>query len=175
MASTTTMTSPTPPLPDASPLDALSRFVRNTFLLQGRASRSEYWWWMLTNVIVLVMLRILAPLLAGDSPSGEVLIGPFGSGFLADLSLLMLYPSGGPTTLVGTIAAWAAVSWAVLTFIPGVTVAVRRLHDSNLSGWWALLALAPLGQLVLLILAIRRPRLEGARFDSPLTSRSISR
>ncbi|WP_426187730.1 DUF805 domain-containing protein [Microbacterium sp. TWP3-1-2b2] len=42
---------------------------------------------------------------------------------------------------------------------------VRRLHDSNLSGWWVLLAVVPPGAFILLLLAARRSRPEGARFD----------
>lgn len=54
----------------------------------------------------------------------------------------------------------------IVTVIPGFTVAVRRLHDSNLSAWWAaLLVLVPVGSFVLLLLTARRSRPEGARFD----------
>ncbi|AXF86123.1 Inner membrane protein YhaH [Ephemeroptericola cinctiostellae] len=34
--------------------------------------------------------------------------------------------------------------------IPGVAVLIRRLHDTDRSGWWALLAVLPLANLVLL-------------------------
>ena len=30
------------------------------------------------------------------------------------------------------------------TFIPGLAVSVRRLHDTNRSGWWLLIGLIPL-------------------------------
>jgi len=37
-------------------------------------------------------------------------------------------------------------------FLPGLAVAVRRLHDTDKSGWWYLIALVPLiGGIVLLI------------------------
>jgi uncharacterized membrane protein YhaH (DUF805 family) len=40
--------------------------------------------------------------------------------------------------------------------IPSVAVAVRRLHDTERSGWWVLLAFLPLiGQLVLLFFFIQ--------------------
>ncbi|ENC6710453.1 DUF805 domain-containing protein, partial [Vibrio harveyi] len=36
-------------------------------------------------------------------------------------------------------------------FIPGITVGVRRLHDTGRTGWWSLIAFVPLiGILVLL-------------------------
>ncbi|TNE44449.1 MAG: DUF805 domain-containing protein [Sphingomonadales bacterium] len=45
--------------------------------------------------------------------------------------------------------------FALGTFIPSLAVAVRRLHDSNRSGWWLLLAFFPvIGTLWLFILMI---------------------
>ncbi|MBH0129815.1 DUF805 domain-containing protein [Salinibacterium sp. NK8237] len=55
--------------------------------------------------------------------------------------------------------------WVLLTAIPGITIAVRRLHDSNLSGGWAFLAVFPLGAFIVLGLALRSSRPEGLRFD----------
>ena len=38
------------------------------------------------------------------------------------------------------------------TFLPGLAVAIRRLHDTDHSGWWLLLGLVPLvGVIVLLV------------------------
>ena len=49
-------------------------------------------------------------------------------------------------------------SWGGLTLfavffhvIPGVTVTVRRLHDSGRAGWWYLISLIPFGSLLLLV------------------------
>ena len=37
-------------------------------------------------------------------------------------------------------------------FLPGLSVAIRRLHDTNRTGWWILIALIPLiGFIVLLV------------------------
>lgn len=42
--------------------------------------------------------------------------------------------------------------YCLLTLIPGVAVAVRRLHDVGRSGWWLLIALIPLvGAIVLVV------------------------
>jgi len=46
-----------------------------------------------------------------------------------------------------------ALFWVTCTLvflIPYVAVAVRRLHDTNRSGWWLLLVFVPLGNIVLL-------------------------
>ena len=39
---------------------------------------------------------------------------------------------------------------ALVLFIPGIAVAVRRLHDIDRSGWWFLLAFTVIGILLLL-------------------------
>ncbi|WP_455430719.1 DUF805 domain-containing protein [Phytohabitans flavus] len=37
-------------------------------------------------------------------------------------------------------------------FLPGLAVAVRRLHDTDRTGWWVLIALVPIvGFIVLLV------------------------
>lgn len=39
----------------------------------------------------------------------------------------------------------------VATFIPALAAAVRRLHDTNKSGWWLLIYFVPFGAIVILI------------------------
>jgi uncharacterized membrane protein YhaH (DUF805 family) len=51
-----------------------------------------------------------------------------------------------------------ALSWLymIAVFVPSVAVGVRRLHDTDKSGWWLLLALIPiLGALVLLYFMVQ--------------------
>jgi len=90
------------------------------FDFQGRSRRMEYWSFTLLNVIVVVVLMGIA----------------MGSGF----SLAAL-ESGDTSTLFSGVSAvmfgllglyWLAV------LIPGIAVAVRRLHDRDMSGWWYL-------------------------------------
>jgi uncharacterized membrane protein YhaH (DUF805 family) len=46
--------------------------------------------------------------------------------------------------------------YTLATFIPGVAVSVRRLHDTDHSGWWLLSALVPFfGAIVLLVFMVR--------------------
>ncbi|QEE62008.1 DUF805 domain-containing protein [Salinibacterium sp. dk2585] len=156
-----------PPASGASLPTAMARFVRDAFLLRGRASRSEYWWWMLVNILVVGTCLFAVPLLvAGSAPQPSLRVGPFGSGFFADLTVFTTSATGPSESAVVAGFAILGAAWVLFTLVPGVTVAVRRLHDSNLSGAWALLALIPAGGLILLALMLRRSSWEGARFDA---------
>ena len=41
--------------------------------------------------------------------------------------------------------------FSLLTLLPLIAVGARRLHDTNRSGWWQLLALVPFGVFVVII------------------------
>ncbi|MFT8704615.1 DUF805 domain-containing protein [Bifidobacterium aquikefiricola] len=49
-----------------------------------------------------------------------------------------------------------SVLWSLAVLIPSIAIAVRRLHDANLSGWWYFLplALSVLGAIILLVSVI---------------------
>lgn len=54
--------------------------------------------------------------------------------------------------------------------IPGIAVTVRRLHDTDRSGWWILIALIPLiGTLVLLFFMVQRGTPGDNRFGTDPT------
>ncbi|MEY4990171.1 MAG: hypothetical protein RIS08_397 [Actinomycetota bacterium] len=46
--------------------------------------------------------------------------------------------------------------WSLAVFLPSLAVLVRRLHDTNRSGWWVLIALVPLvGFIVLIVFTVQ--------------------
>jgi len=45
---------------------------------------------------------------------------------------------------------------ALVTVLPMIAVGARRLHDTNRSGWWQLLALVPFGVIVPIILLAQK-------------------
>ncbi|MDB5439404.1 MAG: hypothetical protein JWM33_1831 [Caulobacteraceae bacterium] len=103
-------------------------------VFQGRASRTEYWLWFLFMVAVAFVFYIL-----------EVLTG--GRPHMDPATFRMVMPTG---LGMGIYVLQIVFNLAVL--IPGLAVAVRRLHDTNRSGWWILIGLIPLiGAVVLLI------------------------
>ena len=53
--------------------------------------------------------------------------------------------------LGGSVGPYGPLSalFALATFVPSLAVSIRRLHDSNRSGWWVLIGIAPYAVLVL--------------------------
>jgi uncharacterized membrane protein YhaH (DUF805 family) len=83
----------------------------------GRSRRKEYWMWVLFIVIVSTVLRMIESLLG---------LGPIGGGLNSTYSAGV----GGNGPLSGL--------FGLAVLVPGLAVAVRRLHDTNRSGWWML-------------------------------------
>ncbi|WP_416055563.1 DUF805 domain-containing protein [Stenotrophomonas maltophilia] len=103
----------------------------------GRASRSEYWWFQLFVVIVSIPSYILS-----------VYAGHVGSQGLALVSIGL------------SLLTWLAV------VVPCLAVTVRRLHDTDRSGWWLLLMLVPFVSLALLVFLLLPGTPGGNRFGS---------
>lgn len=98
---------------------------------QGRAARPEYWWWVLATLILFIALAVVDGALFAPMMGFEAFSEDAGQplSFLASLALLL----------------------------PNLAVSVRRLHDTDRSGWWLLLAIIPIiGSLVLLFFMIQR-------------------
>lgn len=52
---------------------------------------------------------------------------------------------------LGAIDSRLADAFTIVTFLPGIAVTARRLHDTNRSGWLQLLVLIPIVGWILLI------------------------
>jgi len=53
---------------------------------------------------------------------------------------------------VSTIFTVVGLLWGLAMLIPSIAVAIRRLHDTNKSGWFLLIALIPLiGAIILIV------------------------
>jgi len=46
--------------------------------------------------------------------------------------------------------------FSLVTLLPMIAVGARRLHDTNRSGWWQLLALVPFGVILAIIFLAQR-------------------
>lgn len=73
-------------------------------------------------------------------------------------------PTPGPSAVGYLLSA----VWGLGVLVPSLALAVRRLHDVNLSGWLLLLGLVPvLGGIAVLVMALLPPNPAGQRFDQP--------
>lgn len=134
------------PLYHATIGQALGRFWRKYTTLRGRASRSEFWWWFLIYAAVGVLLSIANQLIVGAAPAGQT----------------------DTATIIGHVVAVsvASTAWSLVNLVGGVTVSVRRLHDTNRSGWWWFIQLIPvLGSITMIILVALPSNPAGHRFD----------
>ena len=56
--------------------------------------------------------------------------------------------------------------WSLAILIPSLSVGVRRLHDTNRSGWWLLIGVIPLvGWVILIVWLAAASDPAGARYD----------
>ncbi|MDE5977346.1 MAG: DUF805 domain-containing protein [Turicibacter sp.] len=100
--------------------EAYRSFWRNYFNFMGNASRREYWYFIVWNLIISVILGFGLTL---SCIALAVSAFNFGQGFTAAIVFAFLF--GGLLSLY-----WIA------TFIPMISLSVRRYHDTGLSGWW---------------------------------------
>jgi uncharacterized membrane protein YhaH (DUF805 family) len=134
--------------------DAAGGFVMNWMLLplkryaefSGRSRRTEYWMFQLFMFLVYMAMVVLMMVVGGGA--------------------LMMASGGDPSS---AMAAGGAVMlifglycvFALAMFIPSLAVSVRRLHDTNRSGWWLLAPIS--GYVVMLVGAM----LTAASPDNP--------
>ncbi|MFA5827163.1 MAG: DUF805 domain-containing protein [Candidatus Paceibacterota bacterium] len=98
-------------------------------VFSGRARRAEYWYFVLFNVIISMVLGILGKAIGVFN----ITIGAVGS----EINIL-------------------SIIYGLALLIPGLAVCVRRLHDTGKSGWMALIVLIPLiGTIWILVLMIK--------------------
>ena len=107
---------------------AVKSFWSNYTNFKGRARRSEYWFIQLFLIATNIAVAVVdLALMNGDV---ERFIANGGGG------------------IVGLI-------WILATIVPALAVLIRRLHDTNRSGWWALIGLIPVaGAIVLLVFTV---------------------
>ena len=72
------------------------------------------------------------------------------------VSFVLLFADGALGFSIQTLGLGAlGLIFGLAMFIPGLAVAVRRLHDRDMRGWWMLLVFIPfLGLLALLIMFV---------------------
>ncbi len=105
----------------------LRAISKNYFNFNGRARRAEYWGFVLFQLITLLLLLI---------PDSIVTALAYGTTDPERIEFIPLF-----TAL-----------FYLYSIIPGIAIAVRRLHDRDLSGWLYLVIITPyIGGLILFV------------------------
>jgi uncharacterized membrane protein YhaH (DUF805 family) len=124
---------------------AVKQGLRTTLVYRGRASRSAYWWFSLFQGLVGIALELIlfGPLASAGRSGGHT-----GSTAAVAISFIILVP----------VFIWMGLA--------SLAVTVRRLHDTDRSGWWLLLGLVPyVGGLTILIFTMRAATPGPNQFD----------
>ncbi len=116
--------------------EAVKLFFKNYVNFNGRATRSEYWWVYLFNMIVYTVLSILFSIAGGASLAGAVIDG--------DISIAYMG--------AGAIFYVLMILYCIAVFLPSLSLVVRRLHDIDKSGGYIFMGLIPIaGPIILLV------------------------
>jgi uncharacterized membrane protein YhaH (DUF805 family) len=91
----------------------------------GRSRRTEYWMWVLFQFLIGLAFTVLIMMLGGAA----LMTG--------DIAGLMAV--GGVVVILYVLYLLVALAF----FIPNLAVTVRRLHDTDRSGWWMMLFWGP--------------------------------
>ena len=128
-------------------VQAVKLWLKNWKNFSGRASRSEYWWVALASVIVMAVL-------------GTILMVAF---------VAVAAATNGSDAAMGVllVAVWGVMAIVGLaTIVPSMSLGIRRLHDTNQSGWLYLVSFVPyVGSIILIVLMAQASNPAGARFD----------
>lgn len=128
------------PAKDMGFVDAIKTCFSKYVDFKGRARRPEYWWWVLFNVLVSIVLG------------------------LVDLALAAVHVPGVLSNLA-----------SLVFLLPSLAVGVRRLHDTDRSGWWLLLWLIPLiGWIIVIVFLCQRGTDGPNRFGSDVDNAAVA-
>ena len=115
--------------------ESISTCFKKYFVIQGRASRSEYWWFQ-----------------------------------------LIVTPSYFLSMVFNNELTYFFLGITLFCLIPAISAGVRRLHDTNKSGFFLLISFIPfIGGLILLFLLIPEGTKGKNRFGPDPLKRSVKR
>lgn len=106
--------------------EAIKAALKATFIYEGRASRSAYWWFVLAMALAYLAIALASFALHANNGKGSaaahIVIGI--------LLLGMIYPG-----------------------LAAIALTVRRLHDTDRSGWWYFILVVPyVGAIILVVI-----------------------
>ena len=140
-------------IPKPGFIDSIQKaLLQNYFNFEGRARRSEFFFFVLLEVLVLLIFRLPTVIMNYK--------------YFFDGSLFSIY-----TTCNDHISGIFYFLYPLyliiefLLFLPSITVSVRRLHDIGKSGWFYLFHLIPLvGWIILLVWYCQDSKVEDNKY-----------
>lgn len=110
---------------------ATKEFFARYVDFKGRTSRADFWWAVLGVFLISFVVGIVCSLLGGTMTATE---------------------SVDPAAYFSNAGNIIYVIWCLVLILPGIAICVRRLHDTNKSGWLYLLNLIPfIGGIILFV------------------------
>ncbi len=104
-----------------------ARMFKQYFKFGGRAGRREFWMVFLCEVVIALALFVFAVIIEADFDLGD---------FISNIG----YAKYRLLKLFGAASA-----------IPFVALTMRRLHDTDKSGWWIFLLVVPIVNIALIV------------------------
>lgn len=92
----------------------LKTCFKKSFVMEGRASRSEYWYFVLSYILIALFL--------------------IGGGFIIAETI---------NEASGIILLTAGIIFIIIAIPAAISVRVRRLHDIGYNGWWIFISFVP--------------------------------
>jgi len=99
---------------------AVAKSYANILNFSGRASRAEYWWFVLYQFLAI-----------------------FGLTFGMMMYAMGLEPNEAEALAAQSVGVWMIV-YTVAFWLPALSSLIRRLHDTDHSGWWYFIVMVPI-------------------------------
>ena len=141
--------------------EAIKRGLNQWKNYSDRATVAEYWWFFLFEILLMVplyiclyvgLIVIFASSTTLDSTTGNSALNISGAG----IAFLVIF--------------WIVVmALALFLFLPRLALLVRRLHDTDKSGWWVLISFVPFGSLVILVFSLMPSTPGPNQYGPPVT------
>lgn len=100
-------------------IEAAKIAIQGAFVIEGRATRAEYWWWILASIIISIPFAIGWAVFTTLDMHGPAII-------FALMDAILMFFVGG-------------IGWST---------SIRRMHDHDRSGWWYLIMLTGVGIII---------------------------
>jgi uncharacterized membrane protein YhaH (DUF805 family) len=130
--------------PGVSMIDATVLWLKNWNNFSGRASRSEYWWVRIAQLVLQVLWLAF---------------------FIGVLKMKASSPTDDVMNLLVTVVLLVTCVATLVLSVPTLSLTVRRLHDTDHSGWYYLIQFLPFGSWLLFRALRQASDPAGFRFD----------